>query len=279
MTSGLFALLDDVAVLAKTASASIDDVASTTVHASAKSAGVVIDDTAVAPKYVIGFSPARELPIIGKITLGSVRNKLLLLLPVALVLGYAAPFLITPLLMIGGVYLCYEGVEKIHEKLTAHAEEEAVVKSEMDTIRDAVRTDLILSAEIMAMALATVADKPLVTQAIVLAVVGLVITALVYGAVALIVKADDVGSYLVRTARRPALRALGRGLVRGMPTFLTMLAGLGTAAMLWVGGGIILHGFVGEEVNGWFLGGGLAAVLLGIGVGTVAVGLRKLARR
>lgn len=273
MSSGFFALLDDVAAIAKTASASLDDIASTTARASAKSAGLVIDDTAVAPKYVIGFSASRELPIVGRITLGSLKNKLLILLPLALLLGYAAPFLITPLLMLGGVYLCYEGVEKIHEKLTPHAAA-AVVKNEGDTIRSAVRTDLVLSAEIMAMALATVADRPFVTQMIVLAITGLFITALVYGVVALIMKADDIGLHLARTARHPALRVLGKGLVAGMPAFLTLLAGIGTAAMLWVGGGILLHGIVGEAANGWLLGGGLAAVLLGIAVGALAVGIK-----
>ena len=250
MASGFLALLDDVAAIAKIAAASIDDTAAAAAKASVKAAGVVIDDTAVTPRYVHGFSPARELPIVGKIALGSVKNKMIFLLPGAILLSLLAPWAITPLLMAGGAYLCFEGAEKIYEMLNPHVEiaEEATdedpVAMENRMVNGAIRTDLILSGEIMAITLADVADKPIYEQAAVLAIVGLGITAVVYGAVAAIVKADDVGLAL---AKRPGTvagpgRALGRLLVTGMPPFLKILAGVGTAAMLWVGGGIVLHG-------------------------------------
>jgi predicted DNA repair protein MutK len=247
---GLIALLDDVAGLAKVAAASLDDLAAHAGRASAKAAGVVIDDAAVTPRYVVGFAAERELPIVGRIALGSLKNKLLFLLPGALVLGFFAPWAITPLLMLGGAYLCYEGAEKVHEAVWPHAAEghAAAAAAGLDAqqiedqkVRGAIQTDLILSAEIMAITLATVATAPFWTQAVVLAVVGIGITFVVYGAVALIVKADDAGVALAR-GDQPAARALGRGLVLGMPVLLKALSVVGTAAMLWVGGGIILHG-------------------------------------
>ena len=250
MATGLFALLDKVTAIAQVAAASLDDTAAAAGKASVKAAGVVIDDTAVTPRYVHGFEPARELPIVGKIALGSLRNKLLFLLPGALALSFLAPWAITPLLMAGGTYLCFEGAEKLYEVFQPVAvtsddpvdEDPGSVEDAM--VSGAIRTDLILSGEIMAITLADVADAPLAEQAAVMAVVGLGITALVYGAVALIVKADDVG---VALARRPGrtrapLRLVGRGLVAGMPPFLRLLASIGTAAMLWVGGGIVVHG-------------------------------------
>ena len=254
MATGLIALLDDIAAIAKVAAASLDDTAALTAKASAKAAGVVIDDAAVTPRYVTGFTAARELPIVGKIALGSFRNKLLYLLPAALALSAFAPWAITPLLMAGGAYLCFEGAEKLYEKVFPHAEvvteaapdaDPAAVEKAM--VAGAIRTDLILSGEIMAITLAQVADTGLVSRAVVLAVVGIGITIAVYGAVALIVKADDAGVALARIEGGAAgpLRALGRGLVVGMPVFLKLLAGIGTAAMLWVGGGIILHGLEG----------------------------------
>jgi len=257
MATGLIALLDDIAAIAKVAAASLDDTAAAAGKASAKAAGVVIDDTAVTPRYVHGFAAARELPIVGKIALGSVKNKMLLLLPGAMALSYFAPWAITPLLMGGGAYLCYEGAEKIYEIFHPIVE----VESDLDgadpreienaMVGGAIRTDLILSGEIMAITLADVADRPIFTQAAVLAVVGLGITALVYGVVALIVKADDVGAALARRqgwAAAPG-RAIGRALVKGMPPFLTLLANIGTAAMLWVGGGIIIHALDGYGVS------------------------------
>jgi predicted DNA repair protein MutK len=248
---GLIALLDDIAAIAKVAAASLDDVATQAVKAGAKAAGVVIDDTAVTPGYVIGFAAKRELPIVGKIAAGSLRNKLLILLPAALALSYFLPWVITPLLMIGGAYLCYEGAEKVYEAIaphSAHAHEaklETVALGETsledEKVASAVKTDFILSAEIMAISLASLPASNVWTQAFVLAVVGIGITVAVYGVVALIVKADDVGLALAKSTF--ALnRVFGRALVRGMPFFLTGLSIVGTAAMVWVGGGIVLHG-------------------------------------
>ena len=256
MSIGLMALLDDVAVIAKVAAASLDDVASQAARAGVKAAGVVIDDTAVTPGYVIGFAAKRELPIVGRIAAGSLRNKLLILLPVALALSYFLPWTITPLLMVGGAYLCYEGVEKLLEAVMphhAHAHEAQLgtVALNAKTLEDekvasAIKTDFILSAEIMAITLAALPAGSFVTQALVLALVGIGITAAVYGVVALIVKADDVGVALAKNERASVIggagRAFGRGLVRGMPLFLTFLSAVGTAAMIWVGGGIVLHG-------------------------------------
>jgi predicted DNA repair protein MutK len=250
VATGLFALLDKITAIAQVAAASLDDTAAAAGKASIKAAGVVIDDTAVTPRYVHGFEPARELPIVGKIALGSLRNKLLFLLPGALALSFFAPWAITPLLMAGGAFLCYEGAEKLYEVFWPHPVaaddpvDEDPVALEQSMVSGAIRTDLILSGEIMAITLADVADAPITEQAAVMAVVGLGITAMVYGAVALIVKADDVG---VALARRPGtaagpLRVVGRGLVTGMPPFLRLLASVGTAAMLWVGGGIVVHG-------------------------------------
>ncbi len=250
------ALFDDVATLAKAAAASIDDVAGQAAKAGSKAAGVVIDDAAVTPRYLTDFSPARELPVVGRIALGSLKNKLFFLLPAALVLSLLLPQAITPLLMLGGAYLCYEGVEKVYEALfphDAHAHEARLETLAIDAktfeeqkIASAIKTDFILSAEIMAITLAAVPSDNVFSQAIILAVVAIGITVAVYGVVALIVKADDVGLALARLS--PAslaaapLRVTGRALVRGMPYLLSALGTIGTAAMIWVGGGIILHG-------------------------------------
>jgi predicted DNA repair protein MutK len=249
VSSGLIALLDDVAALAKLAAASLDDITAHASRASVKAAGVVIDDAAVTPRYVVGLAADRELPIIARIALGSLKNKLLFLLPGGLLLGFLAPWAITPLLMLGGIYLCYEGAEKVYEALWPHAAGDhhpaAVVQADRELedqkVRGAIKTDFILSAEIMAITLATVATGSFWTQALVLAVVGIGITAGVYGVVALIVKADDAGVALA-TSGWPVFRPLGRGLVLGMPVLLKLLGIVGTAAMLWVGGGIIIHG-------------------------------------
>ena len=259
MSTGLIALLDDVAGLAKVAAASIDDVAGQAVKAGAKSAGVVIDDAAVTPRYVVGFAADRELPIVAKIARGSIRNKLFFLLPAALALAFLAPWAITPLLMLGGAYLCYEGTEKVYEALfphQAHAHEAklAPVSADLMAMEDqkvasAIKTDFILSAEIMAITLAAIPEGGFWTQAIVLALVGIGITFLVYGGVALIVKADDIGVALAKNQSDGILggltRSVGQGLVAGMPIFLKVLAVVGTAAMIWVGGGIIVHGLEG----------------------------------
>ena len=249
MPSGLIALLDDVATIAKLAASSIDDVGFAAGKATAKATGVVVDDTAVTPRYVVGLAPERELPIIGKIALGSLRNKLLVLLPAALLLTAFAPFLITPLLMIGGSYLAFEATEKILEKLLHDRHHEAALIDAIDDPRElerlqvsgAIRTDFILSAEIMAIALASLENLTLVTTAVALVVVSFAITAGVYGVVALIVKLDDIGLHMAGRRRRGA-RAIGDALVRFVPKLLTALSGIGTGAMLWVGGGILLHG-------------------------------------
>ena len=246
MPSGLVALLDDISVIAKAASASIDDVALAAGRTGTKTAGVVIDDAAVTPSYVTGLSPARELPIIWKITKGSLKNKLVFLLPAALLLSEFLPQAITYLLIIGGAFLCYEGAEKVMEKLgfAKHGEtlEDEItdpVAFENERVGGAIRTDFILSAEIMAIALAEVADESLVMRGAVLALVALAVTVAVYGAVGLIVKLDDIGLHLTKQASTGA-QSFGRFLLRFVPKLLTALSIIGTAAMLWVGGHIVI---------------------------------------
>ena len=245
MSGGLVALLDDVAVLARAAAASVDDIGVAAARASAKAAGVVVDDAAVTPQYVRGLAAKREVPIIRRIAVGSLRNKLLIILPAILLLSQFADFVLTPLLMLGGTYLCYEGAEKVWARFGGHHDAEAADTTTMpdeDTIvSGAVRTDFILSAEIMVISLNEVVDQPFVSRAIILTLVAVAITVLVYGFVALIVKMDDVGLVL---AERPgaSIAKLGRGLVLGMPKLLTGLTLVGTAAMLWVGGHILLIG-------------------------------------
>jgi uncharacterized protein len=251
MATGLLALLDDIAGIAKIAAASVDDVAAQAAKAGAKAAGVVIDDAAVTPRYVVGFAAAREIPIVRRIAVGSLRNKLLILLPAALALSAFAPWAILPLLVLGGAFLCYEGAEKVWEKISPHAahhHEEVVGAAPPDPqalenarVAGAIRTDFILSAEIMAIALATITVDSFWMRAIVLAAVAIGITFVVYGAVAIIVKADDAGAAMA-LRQNGTVAALGRGIVAGMPPFLAALGVIGTAAMLWVGGGIVLHG-------------------------------------
>ncbi len=246
MPSGLVALLDDIAVIAKAASASIDDVAVAAGRAGTKTAGVVIDDAAVTPSYVTGLSPARELPIIWKITKGSLKNKLLFLLPAALLLSEFLPAAIVWLLLLGGSFLAYEGAEKALEKLgfgkhgeTLEDEITDPVAFENERVGGAIRTDFILSAEIMAIALNEVATETLVMRGVVLAVVAIAVTVAVYGAVGLIVKLDDIGLHLTKQASKGA-QAFGRFLLRFVPRLLTALSIIGTVAMLWVGGHIIV---------------------------------------
>jgi len=304
MPSGLIALLDDVATLTKLAAATVDDVGLAAGKAGTKAAGVVIDDTAVTPRYVVGLAPERELPIIAKIAWGSIKNKLLILLPGALLLTAFAPFLVTPLLMIGGSYLAFEATEKILEKLLHdqhHTEEllDAVddpVELERLQVTGAIRTDFILSAEIMAIALAELGDLTLGTTAAALFAVAIAITAGVYGVVALIVKLDDIGLHL---AQRPSAgaRAFGNGLVHVVPRLLTSLSVIGTAAMLWVGGGILVHGLeemhvavaIPEAIHGFahfageasgplssvveWLVNALGAAIVGLAVGAVVVAI------
>jgi predicted DNA repair protein MutK len=253
MPSGLIALLDDISMIAKLAAASVDDIGLATAKAGTKAAGVVIDDTAVTPRYVTGLTPERELPIIWKIAKGSLKNKLLFLLPGAVALSAFAPMLITPILMIGGAYLAFEATEKIMEKIL-HDHQHKIELLQADTpqeleerqVAGAIRTDLILSAEIMAIALNELSEMHIAEQAAALALVGIVITIAVYGVVGLIVKLDDIGLHLAERRNRGS-QALGRGLVHVVPKLLTGLSGIGTAAMLWVGGGILLHGL--EELG------------------------------
>ena len=309
MSGGLLALLDDVAAITKVAASSLDDIAAQTVKAGSKAAGIVIDDAAVTPRYVVGFASDRELPIIGKIAWGSIKNKLVILLPSALALSFFAPWAITPLLMAGGLFLCFEGYEKLHAliSLPAEADDPAPALNESldakaledQKVASAIRTDMILSAEIMAITLAQITTPTFINKAMVLAAVGIAVTVAVYGAVALIVKADDLGVHLAKN-RAGIVRVIGRGLVTGMPPFLKLLSIVGMLAMLWVGGGIILHGMaemgwkapeygllgfakqVGDAIGvasgfiAWFIhasGGALLGLVLGW---VVATGLTKM---
>ena len=251
MAGGLVALLDDVAVLAKATAASLDDIGAAAGRASMKAAGVVVDDTAVTPQYVHGLNADRELPIIRKIALGSLRNKLLIILPAILLLSEFLDFLLTPILMVGGAYLCYEGAEKIWHRLRphegGHAAAEDAQPDEKTIVTGAVRTDFILSAEIMVISLNEVVDEGFWSRAVILAIVAIGITVLVYGVVGLIVKMDDVGLHLSQRSGSGVAK-LGRGLVKGMPKLLSALTVVGTAAMLWVGGHILL---VGTDDLGW----------------------------
>lgn len=245
MAGGLAALLDDIAAIARTAAASVDDIAAAAAKASGKAVGVVVDDAAVTPRYVQGFTPDRELPAIWRIAKGSLRNKLLLILPAIVLLSTFLPWLLTPLLMLGGLYLCFEGAEKIWEAVSGHSkatEEPVAVQSgdaEDQMVAGAIRTDFILSAEIMVISLNEIAGEGFWTRTATLIVVALAITALVYGVVAGIVKMDDAG---LRMSGNPATRAFGQGLVKAMPIVLRFLSVVGIAAMLWVGGHILLAG-------------------------------------
>lgn len=250
MSGGLLALLDDIVALTKLAAVTLDDAAGQAAQASAKAAGIVIDDAAVTPRYVVGLAAERELPIVARIAWGSLKNKIIYLLPAGLLLTSFAPRALTPILMIGGLYLCFEGYEKVHGMFAPHAVDpvDAAASGAVDAkaledarVNGAIRTDLVLSAEIMALSLASVVEPDLLTKALVLATVAFFVTAGVYGAVALIVKADDVGLALAQKGG-PVSKPVGRALVYGMPPFLKGLALVGTIAMLWVGGGILIHG-------------------------------------
>jgi len=253
MAGGLVGLFDDVAALAKLAASSIDDVGAAAGRASMKAAGVVVDDAAVTPQYVQGLAAERELPIIKKIARGSLLNKLAFILPVAILLSEIAPTLVEIILICGGSFLAYEGAHKILHALAGddhdHDVPVAMVgpEAEAATVTGAVRTDFILSAEIMVISLKEVIDEPLVTRGIILAIVAVLITVVVYGAVALIVKMDDVGLRMAQSDSESSQRT-GRSLVAAMPKVLKTLSVVGTAAMLWVGGHILL---VGAEELGW----------------------------
>jgi len=256
MAGGLAALLDDVAALAKLAAASIDDVGAAAGRAGAKAAGVVVDDAAVTPRYVHNFTADRELPMIRRIAMGSFRNKLLFILPAALLLSQFLPWVLTPLLMLGGTYLCYEGAEKIWEKVGGghhggdHGDDPIAPhgpEQEETMVAGAIRTDFILSSEIMVIALNEVTDEPFISRAVTLFLVAIGITILIYGVVALIVKIDDIGLHLTEQESKIG-QTVGRALVKGMPVFMQVLSIVGVAAMLWVGGHILLVGF--DEL-GW----------------------------
>ncbi|HYO22457.1 MAG TPA: DUF808 domain-containing protein [Flavisolibacter sp.] len=252
MPSGFFALLDDVSALVKASAASLDDVPAQVAKTTGKVSGIVIDDTAVTPKYVVGLDPSRELSIIFQIPHKSLFQKLLISSPAALLLGYFAPWAITPILMLGGAYLCFEGYEKVHSMFSkhhdAHVESEEVKvitpeELEKERVTGAVRTDVILSAEIMAIAYSQVRDEPITNQVVVMLAVAIFITVAVYGFVGFIVKADDIGVHLAQDKHHPVTQKFGRGIVKFMPHFLRILSYVGTAAMLWVGAEIIAHGF------------------------------------
>lgn len=255
--SGLLALLDDVAAIAKVAAASVDDIAAAAGKAGSKAAGIIIDDAAVTPKYVAGIPAARELPMIWRIALGSIRNKLVFLLPALMLLNYFFPIAITVLLLMGGAYLCFEGAEKVVHWVMPHQTDAAAAheakdpeRLEEERVAGAIKTDFILSAEIMTISLAQIPEFPVWMEIIALAVVALAVTAVVYGAVALIVKMDDAGVYIAAHGRLAATRSFGRMLVKGMPVVMTALSIIGTLAMLWVGGSIITHSL---HQLGWHL--------------------------
>ncbi|MFQ6547619.1 DUF808 domain-containing protein [Aestuariibius sp. 2305UL40-4] len=247
--SGLLTLLDDVSAIAKLAATQLDDIGVQATKAGTKAAGVVIDDAAVTPKYVTGLPAARELPIVWKIARASAFNKLVILLPAALLLNAFLPWLITPILMLGGCYLCFEGAEKVWHLIVPHEEHGPQEAETLDAahleetrVKGAIKTDFILSAEIMTISLNAIDSDSTWIIGTTLAAVAVGITAVVYGAVALIVKADDVGLKMSQSGRLSATRAAGRGIVAGMPHLLTFISTVGTAAMLWVGGSIIVHG-------------------------------------
>ena len=297
MAGGLFALLDDVAALARMAAASVDDVGAAAGRATTKAAGVVVDDTAVTPQYVHGVTADRELPMIRKITVGSLRNKLVIILPLALLLSQFLPWLLTPILMAGGSYLCYEGAEKVWHRLRGQDHHDAPVAengpdAEQQMVAGAIRTDLILSAEIMVIALDEVVEEPFLSRVVILLVVAVAITIAVYGVVAIIVKLDDIGLSLTQRGSAFA-RKVGRGLVVGTPRLMAVISVVGVAAMLWVGGHIVLNGVhelgwdllydlvdraeeaVGNGVQGWLVNTLLSAVL-GLLLGLVILGLLTL---
>ena len=247
--ASLLALLDDIATL-------LDDVSVMTKVAAKKTAGVLGDDLALNAQQVSGVRAERELPVVWAVAVGSLKNKLILV-PTALAISAFMPWAVTPLLMLGGLYLCFEGVEKLAHKFLHSAEEDAASHAEeitalsdetvdmavfeADKIKGAIRTDFVLSAEIIVIALGTVADQPFMSQVAVLSGIGLIMTVGVYGIVAGIVKMDDAGLYLLQKTNALA-RFVGKGLLLAAPKLMKSLAVIGTAAMFMVGGGILTHG-------------------------------------
>ncbi len=269
--ASLFTLLDDIASI-------LDDVAVMAKVAAKKTAGVVGDDLALNANQVHGLAAARELPVIWAVAKGSLVNKVILV-PAAILLSVFAPFLIKPLLMLGGAYLCYEGVHKLLHKEEKHVSlsEPRDASDEKTKIRAAVRTDFILSAEIIVIALGTLAaDAALAERIIVLSLIAVGMTVLIYGVVGLIVKLDDLGLILLTDTRETGLasakRSLGRGLVAFAPKFMKVLSVAGTVAMFLVGGEILLHGIPGiHPPEGWL--SSIAAMATGIAAGFLVVGL------
>lgn len=306
MATGLLALLDDISALVKVSAASLDDVPAQVAKTTGKVSGIVIDDTAVTPKYVVGLDPARELSIIFQIAKKSLLNKVIFLSPAALLLGFFAPFAIQPILMLGGAYLCFEGYEKAHSMFSKQHDDahqspgkdiKVITPEELEKTRvqGAVRTDLILSSEIVAITYGTVANNPLMTQIVVMLAVAVFITVAVYGFVGLIVKADDFGVHLAKENNHPQIRKIGRGIVTFMPQFLKILGYVGTAAMLWVGAEIIAHGIpftshaldnlehslANIPVLAWLakaLACGIGGLILGFIIEKVVVLIRKLVK-
>jgi predicted DNA repair protein MutK len=301
MPSGFFALLDDIAALVKASAATLDDVPTQVAKTTGKVSGIVIDDTAVTPKYVVGLDPSRELTIIFRIAKKSLINKLLIISPSALILGYFAPWAITPVLMMGGAYLCFEGYEKIHSMFSSHHVTPVEIENvkvitpeelEKERVTGAVRTDIILSSEIMAIAYSQVTGQPIMNQVAVMLAVAVFITIAVYGFVGLLVKMDDIGVHLAQDRYHPGTQKLGRAVVKFMPHFLKILGYVGTAAMLWVGAEIIIHGIpftghllhelehslAGVPVIAWFVKV-FACAIAGLCVGFVVEKIVVLAKR
>lgn len=244
MPSGFLALLDDIAVLAKAAATSLDDVALGAGKSASKTAAVVIDDMAVSPQYVQGLSPKRELPVVWKITLGSLRNKFLIIIPIAMLLSWLAPQVLPFLLIAGGSYLVYEGAEKLlgwMGLVKHHAEDKVIVSGEAlekVMVSSAVRTDLILSTEIMLIALSSVHEDNWIKKLLMLFVIAVVMTLIVYGAVGLLVKLDDIGLHMANR-KISGVRLFGVGIIKTMPWIFKTLTVVGTLAMLWVGGHLV----------------------------------------
>lgn len=265
--SSLFTLIDDIASI-------LDDVALMTKMAAKKTVGVVGDDLALNANQVTGASSDRELPIVWAVTKGSLVNKIILI-PIALLLSAFLPWLIVPLLMIGGAYLCFEGVEKILHKFIAYEEhEEKTTLNEAAKIKGAIRTDFILSAEIIIIALGELTEANLLTRIISLSVVGIGITIFVYGLVALIVRADDFGLYLIK--KGGVAKSIGNAILVIMPKFMSSLSFIGTLAMFLVGGGIFVHNvdFIHHLLADYQLADGLlgnvATLVVGVIVGAIA---------
>lgn len=285
-SAGLLALLDDIATV-------LDDVAVMAKVATKKTAAIAGDDLAVGAQAMVGLHPSRELPIVWAVAKGSMINKAWLV-PLALVLTLVAPFILTPLLMVGGAFLCYEGVHKSLEKLGFghHLETEAgppvdAATLEKQRVAGAIRTDVILSAEIVVIALAAMETSPFATKVIALSLVAVALTVVIYGLIALIVKADDAGLHLVEQGG--SKKALGRAILITMPPFMKLLGIFGTLAMFMVGGEIVAHGIpplehglhglvvslAGDGTLGAILGK-IAIIIVGIAVGFVVIGLVKV---